>query len=112
MSKPLCHIAITPHIFDYEIDIEDIRNLKLKPLIFTQYQIVNGEKLFLRNKLRIDIYTNKNKQKLPIIGKANPKVIYAEELLWEPQFDKFFLSGEPSSSLGREVYINWQKNNS
>lgn len=110
MSKPLCHIAITPHIFDYEIDIDDIRNLKLEPLIFTQYQIVKGEKRFLRNKLCIDIYTNKNKPKLPVIGKVDPQVVYAEELLWKPQFDKFCLKGDPGSSLGHEAYINWQRN--
>lgn len=112
ISKPLCHIAITPYIFDYEFDIEVIRDLKLEPLIFTQYQIVNGERLFLRNKLCIDIYTNKNKSKLPVIGKIDPKLIYTEELLWKPQFDKFCLKGDPNSDLGHEAYINWQRNNS
>ena len=62
--------------------------------------------MFLRNKLQIDIYINKNKLKLPIIGKIDPKVIYKEELLWKPQFDKFRLGGDPSSGLGREAYIN------
>lgn len=110
-SYPLCHIAITPYIFDYEFGIEDIKNLKFEPLIFTQYKLVNDEKVFLRNKLCIDIYTNKNKAKLSVIGTVDPTNIYKEELLWEPQFDRFHLCGDTSSNLGLQAYINWNRNN-
>lgn len=111
-SYPMCHIAITPYIFDYEFNIENIEDLKLEPLIFKQYQIINNEKKFLRNKLCIDIYTNTNKVKLPVVGKTNPENIYPEELIWKPQFDRFHLSGDVSSKLGWEAYINWSRKNS
>lgn len=110
-SYPMCHIAITPYIFDYEFDIEDIRNFKLEPLIFEQFQIINNERKFLRNKLCIDIYTNRNKGKLPVIGNVDPQNIYKEELVWRPQFDRFHFSGDPKSNLGYEAYINWSRNN-
>lgn len=111
-SYPMCHIAIMPYIFDYEFVIEDIANLKLEPLIFTQYQIINDEKKFLRNKICIDIYTNKNKSELPVIGNIDPTNIYTEELLWKPQFDRFHLSGDPTrANLGSEAYSNWNRNN-
>lgn len=108
-SKPLCHIAVTPYIFDCEPDTEDMKNLHFEPLLFTQYKIVNGEKVFLRNKLCVDIYTNRNKANLPVIGNMDPSNIYKEKLLWQPQADRFHLSGDPGSRLGLEAYINWER---
>lgn len=110
-SKPLCHIAITPYIFNYEFELEDIKKLKFEPLIFKQYKLVNDEKVFFCNKLCIDIYTNKNKPNLSIVGNINPTNIYKEELLWKPQIDKFHLCGDPRPDLGLEAYINWDRNN-
>ena len=111
-SYPICHIAIMPYIFDYAFDIKDTISLKLEPLIFTQYQRINGERKFLRNKLCIDIYTNKNKSGLPVIGNMDITNIYTEEMLWKPQFDRFHLSGDPTrTNLGSEAYTNWTRNN-
>ena len=107
-SYPMCHIAITSLLFQFEISMEDIDVAALKPLTFSRY-FSKGEKMIpWREELCIGIYTNRNKVDLPIIGKVDDtSLIYSEPLLWSPQDDRFFLSGDVSSALGRETYINW-----
>lgn len=108
-SYPLCHIAVTPCRFDFEFDRQEIINLRLEPLIFQEFQIINNKRTFLRNKICVDIYTNRNKGKLPVIGNINPESVYKEELLWEPQFDRFHFRGDPTSDLGYEAYCDWRR---
>ncbi|MBO5032352.1 MAG: hypothetical protein J6D08_10775 [Lachnospiraceae bacterium] len=107
-SNPMCHIAITPLLFQFEINIEDIDIAALKPMTFSAYYSKDGEKIPWREELCIGIYTNKNKIGLPIIGKVdNVSLIYSEPLTWTPQGDRFFLYGNVDSFLGRKAYISW-----
>lgn len=109
---PMCHIAITPLLFQKEITMNDIDLSLLKPHIFQRYYQMN-EKLVVpyRKELLIHIYTTRNKVNLPIIGKVNPKMVYDEPLLWQPQEDRFHLCGDADLFLGREAYIQWCRNN-
>ena len=111
-SYPMCHIAITPLLFQFEINIEDIDITTLKPMIFSTYHSKDAENVFWREELCIGIYTNRNKIGLPIIGKLdNTSLIYSEPLMWTPQGNRFFLYGDVKSSLGREAYISWCREN-
>lgn len=111
-SHPMCHIAITPLVFQHEISLDDIVIADLKPTSFLTHKLIDGKSVPYRLDLCIGIYTNRNKVHLPIIGKIDPSHIYTEPLLWTPQGDRFFLYGDVSASLGAEAYVNWKKENS
>ena len=111
-SYPMCHIAITSLIFQFEVCIDDIDFTTLKPMSFlTFFHRKDGIDIPWRNKLCIDIYTNRNKANLPIIGSIDPSVVYDEPLLFDVSEDGFHLSGDSTISLGREAYINWCREN-
>ncbi|MCB6435846.1 hypothetical protein [Thomasclavelia ramosa] len=112
-SYPLCHIAITSLLFDYEISIDEINITDLKPMYFVTYFKRNdGEKIPWRNKVCIDIYTTRNKANLPIIGNIDISSVWDGELSFIVSQDGFHSCGDVSNSLGREAYIAWcRKNN-
>lgn len=107
-SYPMCHIAITPLIYQYEIELKDVEVSELKPTTFLTHYLVNGKSIPFRLDLCIGIYTNRNKADLPIIGKIDPTNVYTEPLFWEPQENRFYLYGDVTSSLGAEAYVNWK----
>ena len=112
-SYPLCHIAITSLLFDYEVNIDEIDITALKPMSFiTYFKRDNGERIPWRNKICIDIYTTRNKANLPIIGNVDTTSIWDGELSFIVSQDGFHSCGDVSNSLGREAYIAWcRKNN-
>lgn len=111
-SYPMCHIAITSLLFQYEVSIDDIDISNLKPTTFQSYfRRKDGTLVPYRNKICIDIYTTRNKANLPVIGNIDPSVVYDEPLSYEGSEDSFHLRGDPTDYLGREAYINWCRDN-
>ena len=111
-SYPMCHIAVTPLIFQHEVSIEEIDSSNLKPLTFLRNYNLNGNILPYREEIMVHIYTTRNKANLPVIGKIDPSDMYREPLMWSPQGNRFFLYGDADASLGREAYLVWfGKNN-
>lgn len=111
-SYPLCHIMITPIIFKHEIIMEDINYNDLKPLIFQQFfKRKDGILVPWRIKTCVDIYTNRNKSDLTVIGNIDTSGIYKDPLLFEIHENGFHLCGDINSHLGREAYINWLREN-
>ncbi len=110
-SCPMNHIAITPLLFTKTISMEDIDTQELKPLIFRQYFDKEGERIFLRNKICIDIYTNRNKANLQVIGNIDTSGVCDIPLLWTPKDDMFHMCGDVAGHLGREAYIQYHRIN-
>lgn len=104
---PQCHIAITPLIFDKEVNLED-----LKPFEFDRvYQLKNIEE-FTKKEVTIGVYTRRNKPNFKIIGNINPEIVYDGPLPFEPwdYLDiTWSLYGDPDENLGRVAYINWKR---
>ena len=110
LSKPLCHIAITPLIFQHKVTLDELVISDLKPLIFNRKYIQkDGKAVPLRKEISIMIYTNRNIADLPIIGNIDSSKIYDGELLFKPQLDRFYFCGEikPGSLFGREAYLSY-----
>ena len=111
-SYPMNHILITPLLFTKPVSMDDINIQDLKPLVFTQYFINNGRRIFLRNKICIDMYTNRNKANLAVIGNIDTTLIGGiPPLSWKPMDDRFHLCGDVASHLGREAYLHYCRNN-
>ena len=55
-SYPMNHILITPLLFTKPVSAEDINIRDIKPLVFIQYFNKDGERIYWRNKICIDIY--------------------------------------------------------
>ncbi len=110
-STPMCHIAITPLLFDYEITMEDIDVSMLKPLIFIRHYLLDSRVIPYREETMIHIYSTRNILNLPIIGKVDPKSVFQGDLSWEPQQCMFHWCGEAGSLFGREAFNYWQRNN-
>lgn len=110
-SYPMCHIAITPLLFNYKIDMNDIDINELKPMLFTTYFKNNETFIPWKSKICIDIYTTRNKADLPIIGNVDMILIWDKPLSFEASPDGFHLCGDVSQSLGIEAYIQWCREN-
>lgn len=111
MSYPMCHIAITPLIFQHEVVLAELNLNDLKPLIFQRYfKRDDGRLIPWKTETCIYIYTNRNKEKLPVLGKIDPSSIYSEPLLFTPQEDRFYFCGDIGSQFGREAYIDQLRN--
>lgn len=110
-SYPMCHIAITPLIYDFEVTMKDMDLSQLLPLRFQRcYQLKNTPEFF-KEELLVHIYTTRNVAKLPIIGNIDPSSIYHDDLSWQPKSDRFFFCGDASKYLGREAYLSWLDKN-
>lgn len=111
-SYPMCHIAITPLLFNHEISIDDIDVNKLKPLRFLNYfEKSDGTLVPWDNRICIGIYTTRNKAELPIIGNIEPISIWDNPLSFKASSDGFHIRGDISQSLGIEAYIQWSREN-
>lgn len=89
----MCHIAITPLIYDFEVTMKDMDLSQLLPLRFHRcYQLKNTPEFF-KEELLVHIYTTRNVAKLPIIGNIDPSSIYQDDLSWLPKSDRFFFVG-------------------
>ena len=106
-SYPMNHIVITPLLFTKPISLDDINTSELKPLVFRQYFNNQGERVFWRDKICIDIYTHRNKANLQVIGNIDTSKICEIPLLWKPMDDRFHLCGDVAGHLGREAYIQY-----
>lgn len=110
LSYPLCHILITPMMFQHEVTLEEIKGEKIKPLVFERSaKRSDGAVVHWKTETCIYIYTNRNKADLPVIGNIDPDGIYDGELPFKPQEDRFFLCGNPDEQLGREALINYTR---
>lgn len=111
-SEPMNHICITPLLFTKPISMDDINIQDLEPLVFTQFFDKDGERIYWRNKICIDIYTNRNKANFSVIGNIDPSIIKDVPVLaWKPMDDRFHLCGDVTIHLGREAYIQYCRNN-
>lgn len=104
-SYPMCHIAITPLLYDFEVTMEDIDISQLRPMKFRRCYSLKNTPEFFKEELLLHIFTVRNVSQLPVIGNIDPSHIYQEELSWKPMPGKFYLCGNTDKWLGREVYI-------
>lgn len=106
MSYPLCHIAITPLLFQHPVSLDEVNRNDLQVLTFERNaKRSDGAAIHWNTETCVYIYTNRNKAGLTIIGNINPSEIYKEPLLYEPLKDRFFFCGDADNFLGREAYI-------
>lgn len=108
-SYPMCHIAITPLIYDFEVTMKDIDLSQLLPLRFQRYYQLKNTPEFFKEELLVHIYTTRNVSQLSVIGNIDPSNIYPDDLSWQPESDRFFFCGDVQKHLGREAYIHWLK---
>ena len=106
-SYPMCHIAITPLLYDFEVTMKDIDLSQLLPLRFQRCYQLNNTPEFFKEELLIHIFTTRNVVQLPVIGNIDPYNIYRDDLSWKPKRDRFFFCGDVQKQLGREAYIHW-----
>ncbi len=119
-ATPMCHIAITPLIYDHIPEFGELDLKKVKPLVFERMAQVgeNGidrcgnRTVPLRTELMIHIYTTRNMLQLRVIGKIDPALVYDGELLRWPrnnigEIEKFYICGDVEFMFGREAYIQW-----
>ncbi len=103
----MCHIAITPLIYDFEVTMKDVDLSQIYPMKYTRcYQLKNIPDFF-KEELLVHIYTTRNVAQLPIIGNMDPSNIYKEDLSWLPKPDRFYFCGDSQKHLGREAYLSW-----
>lgn len=86
----MCHIAITPLIYDFEVTMKDIDLSQLLPLRFQRYYQLKNTPEFFKEELLVHIYTTRNVSQLSVIGNIDPSNIYPDDLSWQPESDRFF----------------------
>ena len=109
-SYPRCHIAITPLIFNYDVEFSDLKLEDLRPFEFERKYTLEGTEEFYKKEITIGVYTSRNKLNFKVIGNVNPEIVYNGPLPFEPLYDlniKWPLYGDPNEYLGREAYIQW-----
>ncbi len=112
--QPMCHIAITPLLFNHKVKFDEISFSEIKPLEFDQVYALKGKEEFSVRETCIYVYTRRNKVNLEIIGSIDPEKIYNGPLPYEPYYDlevKWKVCGEPSENLGRQAFIQWKREN-
>ncbi|WP_289663811.1 hypothetical protein [Flavobacterium panacagri] len=118
--SPQCHIAVTPLLFQKEIEFSELNIEDLVPLEFEREYTFEKQKKkpkpFSRTEICIGVYTRNNKADFKIIGNINPEKVYTGNLPFEPLMGlkvTFPVCGHPEKFwLGREAYIVWQRKNS
>lgn len=110
--KPVCHIAITPLIFDHIVTLEDIDPSTLKPLLYERRFALKGRPEAYRKELLVHIFLTENVCNLPILGKVDPLIVFQGDLLWNSpggDIGIFHLYGPINDSFGREAYLAWKQ---
>ena len=111
---PMCHIAITPLIFQHKAVLDEVNLSDLKPLVFERIFSLKGKKEFSRKEICIGVYTRRYKAGIEIIGSIDSSIIYDGPLPFEPLSDleiKWPLCGVPTDDLGSDAYFNWKREN-
>jgi hypothetical protein len=116
---PMCHIAITPLIFQKEVAFSELNLDDLIPLEFEREYTFEKQKRkpepFSKTETCIGVYTRNNKANFKIIGNVNSERVYSGPLPFEPLIHlevTFPLCGNAEKFwLGREAFITWQRNN-
>ncbi|WP_057940204.1 hypothetical protein [Algoriphagus resistens] len=111
-SHAMCHIAITPLLFQHKVEFKELNIKDLKPLVFERIFNLKGKEEFSKEEICIGVYTRRNKTNLEIIGSIEPSLVYDGSLPFEPWSDleiKWPLCGDSTKNLGREAYINWER---
>jgi hypothetical protein len=106
----VCHIAITPLIYNFKPCIEDIDFDLLKPLRFKRLYKLKDKEEFVREEICIGVYTRRNKINLEAVGQIDPIKVYNGPLPFDPIVDleiKWPLCGDPIENFGREAYLTW-----
>lgn len=102
----MCHIAITPLIYDYEVTINDIDLVQLYPLRFLRCYSLDNIPEFFKEELLVHIYTTRNVAELPVIGNIDPSNIYQNELSWQPKSDRFIEYISKMKTTTKQMKIN------
>ena len=110
-SLPMCHIAITPLLFDHRPIVDEIDKTFLKPLLFDRMALYEGKTLYLETTKMVHIYTTRNILSLEVIGKIDPNLVYIGDLPWFPDSKnhKCYWCGDIGHLFGREAYIHWKR---
>jgi hypothetical protein len=116
---PLCHIAVTPLIFQREVSFSELNLDDFVPLEFERVYTFEKQKkkpeAFSKTEICIGVYTRINKAKLKVIGSINPEKVYNGDLPFEPLYNlkiTFPLCGHVEKFwLGREALITWKRKN-
>lgn len=108
----LCHIAITPLVYQHKVEFEELDIAKLSVLQFTRgIRLTPGEGAS-RSETSIGVYLRKFKTPVDIIGNVNPDFIYSGQLPFSPDFGlevSWPLYGAVARSLGMEALITWRR---
>ena len=98
----------------FKVGLEEIKITDLKPLVFDRIFSLKGKEEFSRKEICIGVYTRRYTADFEIIGSIDPSIIYNGPMPFEPWHGleiKWPLCGKPSEKLGREAYINWEREN-
>ena len=113
-SLPMCHIAISPLIFQHKVAINEIYLNDLKPLVFERIFSLKKKEKFSRKDICIGVCTRRFKADSEKIGSIDSSIIYDGPLPFEPLSDieiKWPLCGVPTDNLGKEAYFTWKREN-
>ena len=111
---PVCHIAITPIIFQHGYDFSELDISKLKVLEFERHYRLKPNEGFTKKETLIGVYSRKIDIPINIIGNINTSNIYSGPLPFDPYSGlevAFPLYGKVTSKLGSEAVIAWRRIN-
>lgn len=109
---PMCHIAITPLIFEHEVTFDELKIEELNPLEFERGVRLKPGEEYSRRETLIGVYTRKNKTALDVIGRIDPSLVYDGPLPFSPDYGleiTWPLCGEISNHLGAEAVVVWRR---
>lgn len=108
---PMCHIAVTPLVFQKEVSFTEINIEKLIPLEIEGWNFNPMSSNKDLNKV-IGVYSRVLTSPVNIIGSIDPAVVYAGPLPWSPDYGlevTWPLCGNVDKQLGYQSVIAWRK---
>lgn len=111
---PMCHIAITPLVFQHAVNFEDIDINKLCVAEFVRRIRLKPGEESTRMETLIGVYSRKIKTPIDIIGNIDPDFMYDGPLPFSPDYGlkvKWPLCGNVKNDLGSEAVITWRRIN-
>jgi hypothetical protein len=112
--RPMCHIGVTPLVFQHDYVWSEIEGQQLSILEYDQPVRVEVMTYLPRHVTCIGIWVSDGKPKLPVIGRVDPATVYDKPLTFEvgdATSGKFPLCGKVDTHLGSEAVGAWHKLN-
>jgi len=109
---PMCHIGITPLVFQHDYTWDEIDGLALSIMeIDRRIRLGPNDYSASRHEICIGIYTRKQHSELPVIGRVNPANVFTGPLGFEPgnaTNGKWPWCGPIQTHLGGEAIGAWR----